>query len=123
MSIGVLLVEDMRPAQELIHELLAFVGGFSLVGRCDTEAQAVHWLDENPGRCQLVILDLMLREGTGFAVLAWLARHAGIPAIVFSDFATPGVATKCESLGAFKAVSKSDYRQLRATLERYREGA
>ncbi|TFZ07159.1 response regulator transcription factor [Ramlibacter henchirensis] len=120
MSIRVLLVEDIKATHQLITELLDFVGGFEVVGTCTTESCALQWLHDHPGQADLVILDLMLREGSGFSVLAGVAREQAAHAVVFSDFASPAVARKCRGLGALDAISKSDYRRLRVFLEKYR---
>lgn len=120
MTIPVLLVEDMKPALELMTETLLLVGGFRVVGSCATESDALHWLEERAGHCQLVLLDLMLREGSGFSVLTQLSRRTGGPqALVFSDFASPAIVDKCRSLGAIDVIPKSDYRQLRTFLENF----
>lgn len=120
MSIRVLLVEDVRATHQLIIELLEFVGGFDVVGTCVTESGALAWLHDHPGEADLVILDLMLREGSGFSVLAGAARERVADVVVFSDFASPAVVRKCRSQGALDAISKSDYRALRVFLEKYR---
>ena len=123
MSIRVLLVEDVKATHQLISELLDFVGGFQVVGSCATESSALVWLHDHPGEADLVILDLMLREGSGFSVLAGvagLARDQAADVVVFSDFASPAVVRKCRGQGALDAISKSDYRRLRVFLEDYR---
>lgn len=120
MSIRVLLVEDVKATHQLITELLDFVGGFEVVGTCVTESSALVWLHDHPGGIDLVILDLMLREGSGFSVLAGAAREHAADVVVFSDFASPAVVRKCRSQGALEAISKSDYRRLRVFLEKYR---
>lgn len=125
MGIRILLVEDVRQSHELIVELLMLVGGFDLVGTCATESTALQWLHDHPGGADLVVLDLMLREGSGFSVLQHLscAGMRGAPdAVVFSDFASPAVVGKCRSQGALDAIPKADYRRLRVFLERYRGG-
>lgn len=120
MSIRVLLVEDVKATHQLITELIDFVGGFEVVGTCVTESNALAWLHDHPAEADLVILDLMLREGSGFSVLAGAAREQAAEVVVFSDFASPAVVRKCRSQGALDAISKSDYRQLRVFLENYR---
>jgi len=47
-------------------------------------------------------------------------RTTAADVVVFSDFASPAVVRKCRSQGALEAISKSDYRQLRVFLEKYR---
>jgi CheY-like chemotaxis protein len=120
LGIRVLLVEDVRQAHELISELLLLVGGFEVVATCASEGQALQWLHDHPGDADLVILDLMLREGTGFSVLAHLDAPQRPDVVVFSDFASPAVARKCRGQGALDAISKADYRRLRVFLEQYR---
>lgn len=120
MSIRVLLVEDVKATHQLIIELLDFVGGFQVVGTCPTESGALAWLHDHPDGADLVILDLMLREGSGFSVLAGTSRQQAVDVVVFSDFASPAVVRKCRSQGAIDAISKSDYRRLRVFLEKYR---
>jgi DNA-binding NarL/FixJ family response regulator len=119
-SIRVLLVEDIKATHELIAELLQFVGGFKVVGSCSTEAHAIQWLHDHEDGCDLVVLDLMLREGSGFSVLSMLATHPGPRVVVFSEFASPAVVRKCRTLGADDAIPKSDYRRLRVFLEKFR---
>lgn len=121
MSIRVLLVEDLKPATELMTELLHFIGGFKIVGRCATEQSALQWLRGPAGGADLVLLDLMLREGSGFSVLQ-SGAVARTPTVVFSDFASPVVAQRCLALGAVAAIPKSDYRSLRSFLQSFRSG-
>jgi DNA-binding NarL/FixJ family response regulator len=121
LGIRVLVVEDVKASHELILESIHLVGGFDVVGNCTTEVLAQQWLHDHPTGCDLVVLDLMLREGSGFSVLNQLQRRQRAPQIVvFSDFSTPAVAQKCRALGAMDAISKQDYRQLRVFLERFR---
>lgn len=120
MGTRVLLVEDLRQSHELISELLLLAGDFRVVGSCATEAQALQWLHDHPGGADLVILDLMLREGSGFSVLSHLAGRDGPDVVVFSDFVSPAVARKCRGQGALDVISKAEYRALRVFLEDYR---
>ena len=120
MSIRVLLVEDIKATHELIAELLQFVGGFKVVGSYTTEMHAMQWLHDHEDGCDLVVLDLMLREGSGFSVLGALSSRPGPKVVVFSEFASPAVVRKCRSMGAEDAISKSDYRRLRVFLEKFR---
>lgn len=117
----VLVVEDVRASQELVCELLAVVGGFRVVGTCATESAALQWLHEHPHGADLVILDLMLHEGSGFSVLRKLDAPHTPDVVVFSDFASPAVIAKCLELGARDAIPKSDVLQLRDFLDGFNE--
>lgn len=116
-----LLVEDLRKTCELICEMLNVSGSFQVVGVCATEHSALEWLDEHPDGADLVVLDLVLREGSGFSMLARLAAKGNCDTVVFSDFASPAVANKCRRMGAVDAISKADTRNFRDFLQRYRE--
>jgi CheY-like chemotaxis protein len=117
----VLVVEDMRSSQDLVSELLSLVGGYEVVACCATEGAALQWLHEHPHGADLVILDLMLHEGSGFSVLRKLDAPHTPDVVVFSDFASPAVVTKCRELGAMEAIPKSDVLQLRDFLGGFNE--
>ena len=118
MSRRVFVVEDQRSSFELISEIVDLVGGFRIVNHCTTEGTALQWLYDHPDGADLVVLDHMLSEGSGFSVLAHLANRKNAPAVVvLSDFASPGIVAKCLAAGAAGAISKADYRKLRTFLE------
>jgi two-component system, OmpR family, response regulator len=66
-NLSVLLVEDSRVLAERLRETLLTVPGVQLTGTVDSEADAVAALQRQP--VDVVLLDLHLRQGTGFGVL------------------------------------------------------
>ena len=66
-NLSVLLVEDSRVLAERLREALLAVPGVQLAGTVDSEAEAVATLQRQP--VDVVLLDLHLRQGTGFGVL------------------------------------------------------
>jgi DNA-binding NarL/FixJ family response regulator len=66
-NLSVLLVEDSRVLAERLRETLLSVPGVQLAGTVDCEADAVAALQRHP--VDVVLLDLHLRQGTGFGVL------------------------------------------------------
>jgi two-component system OmpR family response regulator len=66
-NLSVLLVEDSRVLAERLRETLLSVPGVQLAGSVDSEADAVAALQCQP--VDVVLLDLHLRQGTGFGVL------------------------------------------------------
>ena len=66
-NLSVLLVEDSRVLAERLRETLLSVPGVQLAGTVDSEAEAVAALQRQP--VDVVLLDLHLRQGTGFGVL------------------------------------------------------
>ena len=110
MTIRVFLVEDMKPVQSALLELLGDLGDFRLVEAVATEAEAKLWLGENPGRWDLAVLDLVLDQGTGMAVIpnARAAADAeGGKVVVLSDYASGGIDAHCRKLGADAVFPKS----------------
>src|SRR5580700_7430636 len=66
-NLSVLLVEDSRVLAERLRETLLSVPGVQLAGTVDSEADAVALLQRQS--VDVVLLDLHLRQGTGFGVL------------------------------------------------------
>lgn len=104
-----LLVEDLPQLQGVVVDLLSTVGDFELAKAVATEAEANLWLEENPGKWDLAVIDLILEQGTGLGVIA-RARQTGGDAkvVVFSDYATEGIRKHCIRLGADAAFQKGD---------------
>jgi DNA-binding NarL/FixJ family response regulator len=113
------LVEDSRPTQELLRDLLDSVGGFDVVGMAATETAATEWLQQHPGQWDLAICDLLLAEGSGFTLLSRCHREPGGAVLVFSDFVTPVVRKRCIHLGADGVISKAQFGELRAYLQAF----
>ena len=109
MSIRVFLVEDMQHLQGVVVDLLRSVGDFELVGSATTEAEAIGWLADHAGGWDLLVLDLVLAQGTGLGVITRTReRGPGSRVVVFSDYVTPGIRQHCMNLGADAAIAKSD---------------
>lgn len=101
MGIRLLLVEDLPQVRGVVLDLLATLGDFRLVKSVATEAEANLWLDENPGRWDLAVIDLILEQGTGLGVVARARnRPSSSRVVVFSDYATEGIRKHCIKLGA-----------------------
>ena len=66
----VLLVEDSQLLAARLSELLEHIGNIQLVGPVATESLALSSARQN--KPDVIILDLHLREGTGFGVLRGL---------------------------------------------------
>lgn len=114
MTVRVFLVEDMKHVQDLVEDLLATLGDFRLVKAIGNEAEARLWLAEHPGAWDLVVIDLVLDQGSGMGVIPKArdaaAAHAG-KVIVFSDYASDGIRKHCLRLGADAVFLKSQTRE------------
>lgn len=109
MSIRVFLVEDVKQMQGVLSDLLNVVGDFEIVARRATEAEANLWLDEHPGGWDVVLVDLILEQGTGMGVIPRAVQAAPkAPVIVLSDYASPGIRQHCLRLGADAVFQKAN---------------
>ena len=110
MAIRVFLVEDMHQVRGLLADLLSTLGDFRLVAAVGTEAEAKHWLSENEAGWDLAIIDLVLDQGSGLAVVSRASetRVNGANVVVFSDYASGGIRAHCEKLGADRVFLKSE---------------
>ena len=119
MAVRVFVVEDSRPMQELVRDLLESVGGFEIVGLAANETSATDWLLRHRGDWDLAIVDLMLAEGSGFTLITRCKKEPCGTVLVFSDFVSPAVRQRCIRLGADGAISKAHFGELRAYLRAF----
>jgi DNA-binding response OmpR family regulator len=99
----VLVVEDEPVIRRLLEETLAW-DGVEVVLACDV-AQALELLE--CGNLDVVLVDLLLPEPTGWDLLEALRTRAGWPrAIVVSAVATSTNTARAFDLGALDVVSK-----------------
>ncbi len=91
-----------KSVQRALADLLASLGEFRIVNIAATEAEAKLWLSEHGGEWDLAVLDLVLDQGTGLAVIprARASAAKGATIVVFSDYASDGIRKHCLKLGA-----------------------
>jgi len=94
----VLLVEDSPLIREAVVELVETSGGARVTYATDSESVAIHELETCP--YDVVIVDLRLREGTGFGVLR-VARQVRPDAltIVLTNYTSEEIRKRCANLG------------------------
>jgi DNA-binding NarL/FixJ family response regulator len=102
------LVEDSPVIRDSLIAILEEVAPVKVIGHAEDERQACRSLAEDAGGCELVIVDLFLREGSGFNVLRSLReRQHRARRVVLTNFATPEVRETCRRLGANRVFDKS----------------
>jgi CheY-like chemotaxis protein len=80
-----------------------------VVGTADDERSAAQWLNHSANACDLVIIDIFLKSGSGLGVLQTARHVAGQrKLVVLSNYATPDMRRKCLQLGADKVFDKSN---------------
>ncbi len=102
----ILLVEDSRPMQETLTAILSGMDHLQLVSIAETASEAVdHFNKLQP---HAVILDLGLREGTGFDVLyAIKGRRPDCRVLVFTSYDAEPYRLRCLAAGADHFFSKN----------------
>jgi DNA-binding NarL/FixJ family response regulator len=114
-GLDVLLVEDSPLLAERLREALGALPEIRDVRVVDREVAAVESLD----CCDVVVLDLHLKQGTGFGVLRALAAQREPPpvVVVFTNHDVPGYRARAAMLGARHFLDKArDFERLQELL-------
>ena len=111
MKIKVFIVEDSPEIVDGLSELLIRDGKCEVVGHAASERLALEWSFGNEAGFDVAIVDLLLREGSGFPVLTHLAKYQPGKVVILSEYISPAIAERCERLGAAAAFPKSRLRE------------
>jgi DNA-binding NarL/FixJ family response regulator len=113
----VLLVEDSKVLTERLTEAIRQIPQVELVGTADTEAAAV--ASATRDAVDVIILDLHLKQGTGFGVMRALATTQLKPRIiVLTNYDLPEYKNAAIALGATHFLDKArDYGRLPEVLQ------
>jgi len=111
-AVRVLLVEDSKILTERLTEAIEQMANVHLIGTAETEAAAVALVTREP--VDVIILDLHLRQGTGFGVMRALATTQFKPQIiVLTNYDLPEYKNAAFALGATHFLDKArDYGRL-----------
>lgn len=113
----VFLVRDIQNMRPLATELLAAAGELEIVGSASTEADAKAWLLQHVDDWDLMAVDTVLDQGSGFEVIRFSKERWPRGRIaVFSSYATPRVIAHCFALGADAVFDKTETKPLIAWL-------
>jgi two-component system, OmpR family, response regulator len=109
-SLSVLLVEDSEVIAGRLREALMALEGVEVIATVDTEIAATACVRAQT--VDVIVLDLQLKQGTGFGVLRGLGTQR--PAVVvLTNYALPEYRQYAQRLGADHFLNKSsDYEQL-----------
>ena len=106
-SLTAFIVEDSPVIRENLVAALEEMAPIQVVGTADDEASALRWLDQNA--CDLAIVDIFLKSGSGLGVLKTASlSDRPIKLVVLSNYATPDMRRKCLELGADRVFDKSN---------------
>lgn len=103
------IVEDSPVIRENLIATLEEMVPVEVIGTADDETSAAQWLSRSDNACDLVIIDIFLKSGSGLGVLqAARSSAAARKLVVLSNYATPDMRRKCLQLGADKVFDKSN---------------
>ena len=107
-SLSCFIVEDSPIIRQNLIATLEEMLPVQVVGTADDEQTALHWMQSPGARCDLMIIDIFLKAGTGLEVL----RQAGTlrpesRRVVLTNYATPDMRRRCAQRGADRVFDKS----------------
>lgn len=101
------LVEDSPVIRQNLIATLEEMLRVRVVGSADDAATAMSWLKAG-GQCQLMIVDIFLKHGTGLEVLQQTrALRPATRLVVLTNYATAEMRRRCLDLGADRVFDKS----------------
>ena len=109
MRLKTYLVEDNPTIRENLIATLEELVDIDAIGVSDTENEAKLWLQNNPLKWDLAILDLFLKQGSGLGVLASCRdRQPSQKVVVLTNYATTDIRQRCSQLGVDAVFDKSN---------------
>jgi len=107
--IRIYLVEDNEIIRENLVATLEELACAQVVGTAVDEWTALQWLCEPDNACDLVIVDIFLKSGSGLGVLRGVAgMQPARRMVILSNYATADMRRKCLELGADSVFDKSN---------------
>ncbi|HSD39253.1 MAG TPA: response regulator [Rhodocyclaceae bacterium] len=102
------VVEDSPAISENLIATLAEMLEVEPLGCARDERAAIEWMLAPDARCDLMIIDIFLKAGSGLEVL----RRAKVlrpeaKLVVLTNYATPDMRRRCDQLGADRVFDKS----------------
>ena len=102
------VVEDSPVIQENLIAALEELAPVKVVGTAVDQSGALGWLTDASNRCDIAIIDIFLRQGSGMGVLRALhAADASFERVVLTNYAAADIRRQCLALGASAVFDKS----------------
>ena len=104
----VFVVEDSATIRQNLIATLEELGPIDVVGFAEDADDAIAQLATDIPPCDLAIIDVLLRRGSGVDVLKALqARNSPLERVVLTNYASTLVRDHCLALGAARVFDKS----------------
>lgn len=95
----ILLVDDSAPVRKHMKPLLSAIAHFEIIGEAETSCAALHSIKKL--RPDVVILDVVLKEGSGFDVLTEVKKWRDSPIVIMlTDYTAEPFRKKAKEEGA-----------------------
>ena len=108
-AVKAFIVEDSPVIRKNLIAALEELAPIQVVGTAEDEPAAMSWLGNADHACDLVIIDIFLKRGSGLGVLrAASDLHKPMSLVVLSNYATADMRRKCLELGADQVFDKSN---------------
>jgi DNA-binding NarL/FixJ family response regulator len=102
------IVEDNQLILESLVSTLEELTAVRVVGTAGDEQAALLWLRRPGTECDLLIIDMFLKSGSGFGVLQATGQMAtSTRRVVLTNYATAEIRKRCTDLGANRVFDKS----------------
>lgn len=102
------LVEDSPVIRQNLISTLEEMLPVEVIATAEEESEAVQWMRRASEPCDLMIIDIVLRSGTGLEVLRQARRlQPQARLVVLSNYATRDIRQRCMGLGADRIFDKS----------------
>ena len=99
------LVEDSPMILERLSAALEEMADVRVVGSAPGEKEALAWFGSSTDGCDIAVIDLFLKSGSGLGVLEGMQAFAPPPErVVLTNYATPGHAFALQGPGCRKGV-------------------
>ena len=102
------IVEDSPVIRQNLIATLEELLPVRVVGTAEDEQTALGWMRSSHAPCDLVVIDIFLKSGTGLEVLRQAATLCpNARRVVLTNYATPDMRRRCAQLGADRVFDKS----------------
>ena len=104
----ILLVEDHDRLAEELSSTLEELAQAKVVGTAQAQDEACCWMDERTQACDVALIDVFLKRGTGLGVLEHIGKYEQPPRrVILTNYATADMHHRCRELGADAVFDKS----------------
>lgn len=108
-TLKVYLVEDSAVIRASLIAALEELAPVVVSATAEDEQSAVLWMADASHHCDLAIIDIQLRAGSGLGVISAAQKLLNRPKLaVLSNYATSDIRRKCLALGANRVFDKSN---------------